>query len=134
MQQLLTTDQMEKLKKIGMAAQEDESQVPIVRLHLPDKEVYWLFSCIVAGTEQMAYGIFEIGLGSPELGYFDLSEIDELKFEAGVDIVNDLEFVGEHSLIKYAEIAHLKAFQKQGKQFSETPDESNSPLSDKPQP
>lgn len=134
MEQLLTKEQIEKLKQIGLSEKENEEQVPLVMLHLANKDAYWLFSCIVSGTEQMAYGIFEIGLGSPELGYFDLRDIDDLKFTSGVAIENDLEFKGEHSLIKYAEIAHMKAFQEQGKRISETPNESKPPHTDKPQP
>lgn len=134
MQELLTDEQMDKLKQIGLSEEENENQVPVVRLHIPGKEAYWLFSCIVSGTEQMAYGIFEIGLGSPELGYFDLSEIAELKFEGGLELENDLQFKGEHSLMKYADIAHLKAFQELNSQISQPQNDVNPSSPDAPKP
>lgn len=134
MQELLTDEQMEKLKQIGLSEQESENQIPIVRLHIPGKEAYWLFSCIISDTEQMAYGIFEIGLGNPELGYFDLNEIAELKFKGGLELENDLQFKGERSLMKYAEIAQVKAFQELSSQISQPQNEVNPSSPNTPQP
>lgn len=134
MNKLLTDEQIQKLKQIGLSEEQNEGQVPIVRLHLPDKNAYWLFSCIVSGQEKMAYGIFEMGIGFPEIGYFHLDDIADMKFEKNVAIENDLEFKGEHSLLKYAEIAHLKAFQETSKQISNTQKGGSSPSANKPQP
>jgi hypothetical protein len=72
------------------------------------------FNPLVAGTwlatelgddNTTLFGLADLGFGCPELGYFDLIEMQALRLPFGLGIERDLYFDGEFPLSVYAEVA-----------------------------
>lgn len=57
------------------------------------------------GRRLAAVRFEDLGLGSPELGYAMLSEIEDARGKLGLPVERDLYFRAEHRLSTYAEIA-----------------------------
>ncbi len=51
------------------------------------------------------FGLCDLGLGCPELGYLMLSEIEDVRGKLGLPVERDLYFKAEHRLSTYAKIA-----------------------------
>src|SRR5471030_3223534 len=74
--QLITSAQRQKLIENGsaqLAAIDREDQVldfePVVKLFTPDGNATWLLTEIDNAEIDLAFGLCDLGLGSPELGY-----------------------------------------------------------------
>ncbi|KKX29422.1 DUF2958 domain-containing protein [Rhizobium sp. LC145] len=98
-----------RLIENGRASQEREDfdQRPVVKLFTPDGSATWL---ITEGYEEpdgdlRLFGLCDLGLGSPELGYVMLSEIEDLRGGLGLPVERDLYFKGEHRLSRYTKMA-----------------------------
>lgn len=50
----------------------------------------------------MAFGLCDLGLGCPELGYVRLSEIEEVCGILGLTVERDAQFVADRPLSAYA--------------------------------
>lgn len=85
--------------------QEDFDPRPVVKLFTPDGSATWL---ITEGYEEdgdlRMFGLCD--LGSPELGYVMLSEIEDVRGGLGLPVERDLYFRPEYRLSRYAEIAN----------------------------
>ena len=89
-------------------AQEDFDPRPVVKLFTPDGSATWL---ITEGYEEpdgdlRMFGLCDLGLGSPELGYVMLSEVEDVRGGLGLPVERDLYFSPEYRLSRYAEIAN----------------------------
>jgi len=87
---------------------EDFDPRPVVKLLTPDGSATWL---ITEGYEEpdgdfRLFGLCDLGLGSPELGYVMLSEIEDVRGGLGLPVERDLYFRPEYRLSRYAEIAN----------------------------
>jgi hypothetical protein len=49
-----------------------------------------------------AFGLCDLGLGSPELGYVSISELTALRGTLGLPVERDLHFTPKQSLTAYA--------------------------------
>ena len=78
---LITTEQRAKLLDNGAAtARGDERDPrPIVKLFTPDANATWLLTELDPAEPDRAFGLCDLGLGSPELGYVNLSELLALR-------------------------------------------------------
>ena len=76
---LIPNDIRERLLANGArsAAGEDIDPIPVVKLFTPDANATWLLTELNAN--EIAFGLCDLGLGSPELGYVDISEIVSLR-------------------------------------------------------
>ncbi|KAB2703725.1 DUF2958 domain-containing protein [Brucella intermedia] len=88
--------------------QEDFDPHPVVKLFTPDGSATWL---ITEGYEELdgdlrLFGLCDLGLGNPELGYVMLSEIEDVRGGLGLPVERDLYFKPEYRLSRYAEIAN----------------------------
>ena len=54
------------------------------------------------------FGLCDLGLGYPELGYVSLTEITSVKGRLGLPVERDLHFVADKPLSAYAEEARVK--------------------------
>lgn len=74
---------------------------PVVKLFNPVGAATWLITeCDDNGT---AFGLADLGFGTPELGYVDLQELADIKLVGGhVRIEQDLHFTADKSLSQYA--------------------------------
>jgi hypothetical protein len=79
---------------------------PEVRLFTPNKNAVWLLTELNPDTN-LAFGLCDLGLGTPELGYVDLDELELLAAIEGFEIEVDLEFDTTHRLSEWAERAKI---------------------------
>lgn len=77
---------------------------PEVKLFAPNGCAIWLLTELNPDTN-VAFGLCDLGLGQPELGYVDLNELEALAATDGFEIQVDLEFDTHTPLSKYAELA-----------------------------
>lgn len=106
---LIPDDLRDRLIENGRTAEVHDGfdPFPVVKLFTPDAVATWLLSEAYAeGSDIRLYGLCDPGLGSPELGYLMLSEIEEVHGKLGLPVERDLYFKAEHRLSVYAKIAH----------------------------
>lgn len=79
---------------------------PVVKLFTPDAAATWLLTeAYPEGSDVRLFGLCDLGLGCPELGYLMLSEIEDVRGKLGLPVERDLYFEVEHRLSTYAKIA-----------------------------
>lgn len=77
---------------------ENHDPHPVVRLFTPDANASWLLTELDPDDEDLAYGLCDVGLGTPRLGYIRLSDLAEL---VGGAIQCDRGFVARQALSAY---------------------------------
>lgn len=78
---------------------------PVVKLFTPDGSATWLISESDPDDPDRLFGLCDLGLGCPELGYVSLAEITELRGKLGLPVERDQSFVGDKPLSVYADEA-----------------------------
>ena len=63
---------------------------PVVKLFTPDAQCTWLLTEL--GRDDIAFGLCDLGLGCPELGYVSLAEISSVRGQLGLPVERDLHF------------------------------------------
>jgi hypothetical protein len=76
---------------------------PVVKLFTPDAQCTWLLTEL--GLDDIAFGLCDLGLGSPEIGFVCMREIRELRGPLGLPVERDLHFDANKTLSAYAEEA-----------------------------
>lgn len=74
---------------------------PVLKLFNPCGAATWLITEIDE-HEDMMYGLCDLGLGSPELGYVSLRELMAAKLPFGLKIERDMHFKADKTLEEYA--------------------------------
>lgn len=107
MERLFTKAEQEQMLKNGRQTQEDHigNHPPVVKLFMPDGPATWLLSEIDPEDPDFAFGLCDLGLGFPEMGYVSLSELAGIRGTLGLPIERDLHFSAEKDLMSYAEDA-----------------------------
>jgi len=77
--------------------------VPVVRFFDPVGQATWLATEI--DTDDILFGLADLGFGSPELGSFSLEEMQSVRLPFGLGIERDIFFEGRYPLSVYAEAA-----------------------------
>lgn len=75
---------------------------PVVKLFTPDAACTWLLTEIDPLDPDLAFGLCDLGMGCPELGYVSLAELASVRGRLGLSIERDLHFVARQSLSAYA--------------------------------
>lgn len=91
-----------KQQKVKGTGQEIDFK-PVCKLFNPIGAATWLLT--ECDDDGLAFGLCDLGFGSPELGYVSLQEIAEVRLPGGLTIEEDLFFEAEMTLSKYAEDA-----------------------------
>ena len=109
--QLITSAQRQKLLDNGRAqcAAPDQKTgaidfEPVVKLFTPDGNATWLLTELDANG-YLAFGLCDLGLGEPELGYVSLHELAAARGPRGVPVERDLYFAPTRTIADYAELA-----------------------------
>ena len=104
---LLTPDQRAALLANGRqsAAGGDIDPHPVVKLFTPDANATWLLTELDPGEPDRAFGLCDLGLGVPELGYVALSELRALRGSLELPVEADQGFVADRPLSNYAAVA-----------------------------
>ena len=95
-----------ELMRVSSEAEVSPDLFPEVRLFTPNANAVWLLTELNPDTN-VAYGLCDLGVGSPELGYVDLDELEKLAATEGFEIEVDLHFDTHTRLSQYAELAKL---------------------------
>jgi hypothetical protein len=108
--QLITDEQRAELLRNGAesAQAEDFDPMPVVKLFTPDAGATWLLTELDPQDEDLAFGLCDLGLGCPELGYVRLSEIEGVRGPLGLPVERDLHFTARHRLSEYARLARAE--------------------------
>ena len=78
---------------------------PVVKLFTPDAAATWLL--VSVDEDDIAFGLCDLGLGFPELGYVSLREITEVRSKFGLGVERDKYFSPDKTIEEYAKMASL---------------------------
>ncbi len=107
---LITNPIRQALLKNGAlsAAGEDTSVLrPVLKLFTPWSGATWLITECDPQEETCLFGLCDLGLGFPELGYVSLTELEALRGPAGLRVERDRHFAPTMSLAAYADVARV---------------------------
>jgi len=91
--------------------------MPVVKIFSPVGAATWLLTESTPDEPDRLFGLCDLGMGEPELGYVARSELEEIRVPvriAGMGKVGelplerDLHFKAEYPLSVYAEAAHFE--------------------------
>lgn len=102
---LLTEEQIQELTKNGLPKNRSKDHFPVVKLFTPDAGATWLLTELDDEDTSIAFGLCDLGLGFPELGYVSLEELHEVRGSLGLPIEQDKYFEAKFPLSVYAEAA-----------------------------
>lgn len=85
------------------AGEPDIDFQPVVKLFTPDAQCTWLLTEL--GLDDIAFGLCDLGLGCPEIGFVLMREIRELRGPLGLPVERDEHFEATKTLSAYAEDA-----------------------------
>ena len=77
---------------------------PVVKLFTPDAQCTWLLTEL--DSDGLLFGLCDLGMGEPELGYVSLVELQSVRGKLGLPIERDLHFEADKTISAYAEKAH----------------------------
>lgn len=116
---LLTQNQHMKLLENGKQnaqrfseGREPIDHPPVVKLFTPDAACTWLLSELDPEDNDIAFGLCDLGLGTPELGSVRLSEISSVRGRLKLPVERDRLFIGSKPLSEYADEARDCGFIK----------------------
>jgi len=98
----------DRVKLLVNALTDEKDHEPVVKLFTPDGNATWLLTESDPDDSNRLFGLCDLGLGTPELGYVSLAELTALRGMLGLPIERDLHFVADKPLSAYAEEARLK--------------------------
>ncbi len=78
---------------------------PVVKLFTPDGVATWLLTEVDPDDPDLAFGLCDLGMGYPELGYVSLTELAEARGRLGLPVERDLCFRANKPLSAYLEAA-----------------------------
>ena len=77
---------------------------PVVKLFTPDAQCTWLLTELDLDGG-LAFGLCDLGLGCPELGYVSLAELSSVRGKLGLSVERDLHFDADKAISAYADQA-----------------------------
>ena len=88
-----------------MASNKGDANVdkPYLKLFSPTGSATWLITEIV--DEDTLFGLCDLGMGFPELGYVSLQELESVELPFGLKIERDMYFTPDKTLKEYASVA-----------------------------
>lgn len=78
---------------------------PVVKLFTPDASCTWLLTELDPEEPDLAFGLCDLGMGSPEMGNVLVSELETVRGRLGLPVERDLHFKASKSLTAYADEA-----------------------------
>ena len=112
MASLITPEQRALLLAHGteLYCNPDFDPPPIVKLFTPDAGGIWLLAALTPECPDKAFGLCDLGVGSPEIGTVSLREIERLRGRFGLPVERDAGFIGIKPLSAYARNAQRVGF------------------------
>jgi Protein of unknown function (DUF2958) len=79
-----------------------ENHRPVVKLFNPMGAATWLLSEMNPDEPDECFGLCDLGMGCPELGYLNLEELREVRLPLGLYIERDIHFEATKTISEYA--------------------------------
>ena len=80
---------------------------PVVKLFTPDAQCTWLLTELDPDGG-LAFGLGDLGLGCPELGYVSLAELSTVRGKLGLPVERDRHFDAAKTISAYADEARAR--------------------------
>lgn len=87
------------------AGGEDIDPMPVIKLFTPDASATWLLTEVDPDDCDRAFGLCDLGLNCPELGWVRLSDLTAVRGRLGLPIERDEYFRPDRTLSVYADEA-----------------------------
>jgi hypothetical protein len=84
----------------------DRDHYPVLKLFNPLGPATWLI-CELDADGDTLFGLCDVGVGEPELGYVSLDELKEISAGLAVGLECDHSFKGTHPISVYARAAKV---------------------------
>jgi hypothetical protein len=81
--------------------------LPVAKLFTPDASATWLLSEIDPTDHDRAFGLCDLGLGCPELGWVSLSELSAVRGHLGLPVERDRYWTATKPISEYAAEARV---------------------------
>lgn len=91
--------------RLDEQGEDDPDFLPVVKLFTPDAQCTWLLSELDPEDPDMAFGLCDLGMQCPELGYVRISELESVRGRLGLPVERDRFFEPKHTLSVYARAA-----------------------------
>ena len=78
---------------------------PVVKIFTPDAGATWLLTEVDPDDEDRAFGLCDLGLGYPELGWVRFSELEAVRGRLGLPVEVDQHFEATRPLSEYSDEA-----------------------------
>jgi hypothetical protein len=75
---------------------------PVVKLFTPDANCTWLLTELEPDDPDIAFGLCDLGMGSPELGSVRISELEQVRGQLGLPVERDRHWTPKKTLLEYA--------------------------------
>lgn len=95
-----------RAKLIENYKRRDDDHVPVVKWFTPWANATWLLKDM-SPEEDILFGLCDLGLGEPELGYVSLHEVQSIRGPAGLRIERDLHFQTDLPLSRWTKTARI---------------------------
>ena len=107
MKKLITDDHRVQLLDNGAAAARGEQRdpLPVVRLFTPDAHATWLLTELDPADSDTAFGLCDLGMGTPDLGHVRLSDLESICGPMNLPVERDLYFKPKRRLSECIERA-----------------------------
>ncbi len=105
---ILSQDILDELVANGcarVAQDEGFDPFPVAKLFIPGAGAVWLLSEISPYNPGLAFGLCDLGMGFPELGYVDLRELEGMRENYNMPVERDLSFRADKPLSAYLQAA-----------------------------
>ena len=102
MNKLLTKSNVRRLLANHEASEDTR---PALKLLTLDAQASWLIADMDPGDPDRLFGLCDLGVGYPELGYVSFGELSRLRGPMGLPVERDLYFEPDKTLGEYAEEA-----------------------------
>ena len=99
--------QLRKNNELFISNGDDGTKLkPVVKLFTPDAQATWLLLSI--DENNIAFGLCDLGMGYPELGYISLDELQKVRGRLGLPVERDMHFYADKTLEQYARLAQIQ--------------------------
>jgi hypothetical protein len=77
--------------------------VPVVKWFTPDAQATWIITELDPDDPDIAFGLCDLGFGSPELGSVSVSEVESVRGRLGLPVERDLHFHTDRPISAWAD-------------------------------
>ncbi len=81
---IIDKEMREKLLENGKPENKGENHLPVVQVSILGSDYQWLLTELDPEHQNIAFGLCDLGMGFPEMGYVDLKDIQNLAAMTGL--------------------------------------------------